>query len=132
MRTNAIRGGVLTLVLLAFACGTAPAPASLSAGQWAGTTAQGAAITFTVTSDEILTDLSIGHRFNGCEGTETFSRLALPTAPNVICIPGPCSGTTSSYRAFAFSSDSVRPGQATAANGLFLPGGRAQGMVHFQ
>jgi hypothetical protein len=95
-------------------------------------TAQGAAITFSVSSDEILTTISVGYNFNGCSGTQVFSDLSVPTAPNVTCIPGPCSGTISSYRAFAYSNGTFGSGPGTTLNGLFLPGGRAQGLVTFQ
>ena len=120
--------------LLAFGCGrnpTSPSSSSLSAGQWHGTTAQGMTITFTVSSDEILRTLSVGHSFNGCSGTQTFSGLHVATAPDVTCIPGPCSGSTTTYRAFAFSSGSRGTGPSTAVNGLFLPGDRAQGIAAF-
>ena len=121
--------------VLAAACNRAPtAPStssSLSVGQWSGTTAQGAAITFGVSSDEILTTISVGYNFNGCSGTQVFSNLNVPTAPNVTCIPGPCSGTISSYRAFAYSNRTLESGPSTTLNGLFLPGGRAQGLVTF-
>ena len=53
--------------VLAAACGrvsTAPSTsASLSVGQWSGTTAQGAAITFVVSADEILTTISVRVQF---------------------------------------------------------------------
>jgi len=120
--------------LLASACGrdpTSPSRLSLSVGQWSGTTAQGMVITFTVSSDEILTTLSVGHSFSGCSGMQTFSNLQVATAPDVICTPGPCSDTTSTYRAFGFSSGSRGTGPSTAVNGLFLPGGRAQGVAAF-
>jgi hypothetical protein len=119
--------------LLASACGdpTSPSRSSLSVGEWNGITAQGTVITFTVSSDEILTTISVGYSFNGCAGTQTFLNLNVPTAPDVTCIPGPCSGTTSTYRAFAYSSGSVRTGPNTTVNGLFLPGNRAQGLVSF-
>lgn len=107
-----------------------PSSSSLSAGQWTGTTSQGMIITFTVSSDEILR-LSVGHSFNGCSGTQTFSDLQVATAPDVTCVPGPCSGTTSTYRAFSFSSGSRGTGPSTAVNGLFLPGHRAQGVAAF-
>src|SRR5687768_6879095 len=116
--------------LLASACGkdpASPSSSSLSVGQWSGTTAQSTVITFTVSSDEILTTLSVGHTFNGCSGMQTFSNLQVATAPDVTCIPGPCSGTISTYRAFGFSSGSRGTGPSTAVNGLFLPGDRAQG-----
>jgi hypothetical protein len=104
-------------------------PASLSVGKWSGTTAQGAAIAFTVSSDEILTAISVGHNFNGCSGTQVFSNLSSSTVPDVICIPGPC--PVSSYRSFFYSSGSREAGPITTLNGLFLPGGRAEGLVHF-
>jgi hypothetical protein len=133
-RTKALLWVGTLVGLLASACGrdpTSPSPSSLSVGQWNGTTAQGMVITFTVSSDEILTTLSVGHSFNGCSGMQTFSNLQVATAPDVICIPGPCSGTTSTYRAFGFSSGSRGTGPSTAVNGLFLPGDRAQGVASF-
>lgn len=133
-RMNAlVRVGTLA-GLLASGCGrnpTSPSSSSLSAGQWHGTTAQGMIITFTVSSDEILRTLSVGHSFNGCSGTQTFSSLQVATAPDVTCIPGPCSGSISTYRAFGFSSGSRGTGPSTVVNGLFLPGGRAQGLAAF-
>lgn len=130
---------VVTLAgLLASGCGGGPTspsplppPASLSVGEWHGTTAQGMAITFTVSSDEVLTTLSIGHSFNGCSGMQTFSSLQIGTAPNVSCVPGPCSGTISTYRSFNFANGSRVTGPGTAVVGLFLPGGRAQGTAAF-
>ena len=109
-----------------------PSPSSLSVGQWSGSTDQGMPITFTVSSDEVLTTLVVGYSFNSCSGTQTFSDLNVPTRPDVVCIPGPCSGTISTYRAFAYSSGSVGTGPSTAVNGLFLLGGRAQGQASFR
>ncbi len=111
---------------------TAPSTSvSLSVGQWSGTTAQGTAISFVVSSDEILTTISVGYNFNGCSGTQVFSNVNVPTAPDVTCIPGSCPGTISSYRAFAYSNGTRGSGPSTTLNGLFLPGGRAQGLVTF-
>ena len=122
--------------VLAAACGrvsTAPSTsASLSVGQWSGTTAQGAAITFVVSADEILTTISVGYNFNGCSGTQVFSNLNVSTAPDITCIPGPCSGAISSYRSLAYSTGARGSGPTTTLNGLFLPGGRAQGVVTFR
>ena len=128
--------GTLAGVLVS-ACGsgsgtTSPSASSLSVGQWSGTTAQGASIAFTVSSDEALTTLAVGYTFNGCSGTQTFVDLNVPTAPNVTCVPGPCSGTISTYRSLAYSSGSRETGPSTTVNGLFLPGGRAQGLVSFR
>jgi hypothetical protein len=138
--TNLWLAGIVLLLAigpagLAAACSRGPtAPStssSLSVGQWSGTTAQGAAITFDVASDEILTAISVGYNFSGCTGTRVFSSLHVATAPDVTCIPGPCSGTISSYRAFAYSDGTRGSGPTTTLNGVFLPGGRAQGLAAF-
>jgi hypothetical protein len=127
--------GTLTGVLAA-ACSSnsgpaSPSASSLSVGQWSGTTAQGALIAFTVSSDEALTTLAVGYNFNGCSGTQTFTDLNVPTAPDVTCVPGPCSGTTSTYRALSYSSGRGT-GPVTTVFGVFLPGGQAQGQVTFR
>jgi len=116
------------------ACGgpTTPSGArSLSVGEWRGTTSQGMPIAFTVSSDETLTTITLGHSFNGCSGSQTFSNLNIPTTRDVICIPGPCSGTTASFRSFSFSDGPRGSGPRTTANGLFLPGNRAEGQAGF-
>ena len=105
---------------------------SLSVGQWSGTTAQGASIAFMVSSDEALRTLSVGYKFNGCSGTQAFTDLNVPTAPEVHCSPGPCSGTELTYRALSFQSGSPGDGPATNVTGVFLPGGRAQGLATFR
>ena len=121
------------LSIIATSCGGSPAApstsSSLSAGQWSGTTAQGAAIAFSVSSDEYLTTISVGYNFNGCVGAQVFSNVHVPTAPNVTCIPGPCPDT--SYRSLHYSGGTRGDGPVTTVNGLFLPGGRAQGLVSF-
>ena len=126
--------GAAFAALLASACGsgaTSPSASSMSAGQWSGTTAQGASIEFTVSSDEIVKTITVGYNFNGCVGTQTFKDLSVPTAPDVVCIPGPCSGPVSNYRAFSYLSGSPLAGPSTSINGLFLPSARAQGLVSF-
>jgi hypothetical protein len=111
---------------------TAPTPAatSLSAGRWSGTTSQGKALTFTVSKEEMLTEISIGYQVNGCSGVQTFADLNVRTAPEVICV-GPCPAGVSSFRQFAYSSGSPGRGPTTAVNGLFLPGNRAEGRASF-
>jgi hypothetical protein len=127
-----LRVGTFAGVLASACSPTSPSGSSLSVGRWSGTTAQGGSIAFTVSSNEALTTIAVGYSFNDCSGTQTFANLNVPTAPNVTCIPGPCSGTTSTYRAFAYSSGAVGTGPSTTINGLFLPGGRAQGQVSFR
>jgi len=137
MRTHAkaLWCGVTLAGVFAVACSdgpTSPSASSLSVGQWSGTTTQGMPIAFTVSSDEAVTTITVGYSFNSCSGTQTFSNLSVPTAPDVNCIPGPCSGPISSYRAFGYENGSVGSGPSTTVNGLFLPGGRAQGQVSFR
>jgi hypothetical protein len=107
-----------------------PRAASLSVGEWNGTTSQGMPIAFSVSEDEMVTTITLGHRFNGCSGSETFSDLNVRSAPDLTCIPGPCSGRLASYRAFGFA-DGPSSGPRTQINGLFLPGDRAQGQASF-
>jgi hypothetical protein len=124
-------GGLLASACSRTTAAPSPASSSLSVGQWTGTTTQGTPITFTVSSDEILTKISIAYNFNGCSGIQTFADLNVPTAPNIICVPGPCSDTLSGYRAFAYSSGSAATGSNTSINGLFLPLNQAQGQASF-
>lgn len=121
---------------LSGACGGPASPSatnqSLTIGEWSGTTSQGMPIAFSVSQDEKVTTLTLGYRFNSCSGTQTFSNLSLPTAPDVTCVPGPCPTTVSSYRAFSFTDGSRLNGQPiTSVNGLFLPGNRAEGQAGF-
>lgn len=112
---------------------TSPSTAvpSLATGQWSGTTSQGMPIVFSVSSDEKVTTITIGYSFNGCSGSQTFSGLDVRTAPDVTCIPGPCSGPISSYRAFSYSSSGPIDGPRTSVNGLFVSANRAEGQVGF-
>jgi hypothetical protein len=103
----------------------------MSVGEWSGTTSQGMPISFTVAPNETVTTITVGYNFNGCSGSQTFSDLSVPTAPNLTCIPGPCSGVAESYRAFGYSAGSPAGGPYTQINGLFLPGDRATGQAVF-
>ncbi|HEU4617531.1 MAG TPA: hypothetical protein VFV10_05785 [Gammaproteobacteria bacterium] len=103
----------------------------MSAGEWSGSTSQGMPIAVSVSSEETLTTITVGYRFNGCSGSETFSDLQVATAPALTCIPGPCARVPASYRAFTYSETPTQNGVSTTVTGLFLPGGRAEGVVHF-
>jgi hypothetical protein len=55
-------------ILIGCACAP-PRPTPLDfAGDWAGTTSQGRAITFTVSSDLVITRLSVDYAFGECTG----------------------------------------------------------------
>src|SRR5262245_49493042 len=128
--------GFSLVVTVAAACSspTAPTPAvtSRTAGQWSGTTSQGLPIGFSVSADEILTEITIGYRVNGCSGSQTFSNLSVRTAPEVFCMPAPCPANVTSYRAFGYSSRTSISGPGIDINGLFLPGNRAEGQANFR
>jgi hypothetical protein len=120
------------LCVLAAACrsGTSPSSSGL-AGEWSGTTSQGRLIAFSISQDEKVTSITIGHDFNGCSGVQTFANLNLATSPTVFCIPEPCPPAVTSYRAFNFTSGE-RNGPLISINALFLSSRRAEGTVGFR
>jgi hypothetical protein len=128
--------GVLVIVScsLLSACNSA-APTSLSyAGEWSGTTTQGVPISFTISSDDRLTSISLAHNFNGCSGSQTFANLNLPIAMDIPCQPGPCPAPLSSYRGFFYTDNPTtlddRP--ATFVTGHFSRLTLASGAVGFR
>jgi len=61
-------------ILIGCACAPPPRPTPLDfSGDWAGTTSQGRPITFTVSSDLVITRLSIDYAFGACTGSVTVS-----------------------------------------------------------
>jgi hypothetical protein len=132
MKIAATRLSVIAACALVAACreSAAPTPAGY-AGQWSGTTAQGRPISFTI-AGEAVTTLTVGHDFNGCSGSQTFSGLSLSIVPNVICPTGPCPPSLSSYRAFGYGSGGPIDGPSLAVNAVFLSMDRAEGTVNFR
>ena len=123
---------VIAFCALMSACNNPNGPGRDShEGQWTGTTAQGKAVTFTISSDENVTSITIGHEFNGCSGTQTFSSLSLSIAPDVRCIPAPCPNQLSSYRAFSYLSGNPIEGPATSLNAVFTSAERVEGLANF-
>ena len=123
------RAPLLACCALLGACNNPSGPSGISyAGQWTGMTTQGRTVTFTISSEEQVTDITVGHEFNGCAGTQTFSGLSLSIAPQIMCIPAPCSSHLTSYRAFGYGSGNPVEGPATSLNALFTTAGRAEGM----
>jgi hypothetical protein len=88
-------------------------------------------IDFSVSADERVTTITIGYSFNACSGSHTFANLDLRTAPDVTCLPGPCPGAVSPYRAFAYASSGPIDGLRTTVNGLFVAPDRAEGQATF-
>jgi hypothetical protein len=123
----------VALFALTVACESSTAPSSDGyAGQWNGTTAQGRAITFTISAAEAVTTITIGHEFNGCSGSQTFSGLSLSIAPQVQCIPGPCPSSVSSFRSFHYAAGDRLDGPSTDLNALFVSNARAEGTLNFR
>lgn len=90
-------------------------------------------IAFTVSAEERVTSIAFGYRFNGCEGSKTYSNLSLETVPQVICVPGPCGDRLSSYRRFNYGEGHPLEGSSTIVNGLFVVNGaRAEGPINFR
>lgn len=81
------RTHISTLVLIATSCilstgcgaasSTAPGPVG-QAGEWRGTTFQGRPISFSVSSQQQVTAVSLGYQIDTCSGVETFSGLTVP------------------------------------------------------
>jgi hypothetical protein len=101
-------------------------------GEWSGMTAQGKPISFTISASEAVTTITVGHEFNGCSGTQTFSSLNIGIKPDVQCIPGPCPASIQSYRAFGYAAGDRLEGPSTDINGLFPSTVRAEGLVNFR
>jgi hypothetical protein len=135
-RTAARLVAAVSVVVLTAACGDhndgpAAPTARLRPGEWAGVTAQGSPIRFTVSNDEKVTALTIGYNFSGCSGSHSFSDLSLETRPDVTCIPGPCSQSILSFRQFAYGSGSPFE-QSFQLNGIFPANDRSEGSVTFR
>lgn len=86
---------LLTVCLIGTACGgrepTAPTPSNGFAGRWSGTvvvgpllapgtgvsTFQNQPLSFTVSGDQRVTDLSIGYSFRACSGVKTLTGISI-------------------------------------------------------
>jgi hypothetical protein len=133
MKAGGHYGLLIALSALTTACDQSIlAPDGNYTGQWSGTTVQGTAITFTVSADERVTTITLGHDFNGCSGSETFSGLSLNIKPDVECIPGVCPPGVSSYRSFGYMAGNPVQGPSTQIDALFLSTERAAGSVNFR
>jgi hypothetical protein len=114
----------------ACAAGSVTAPVALQrtyTGEWTGTTSQGARIVFSVSAENVVTSIAIGHDFNGCRDTDTFSGLSL-----AIGEPG-LSGRvpTPSSPAFGFGSGSPEAPDFVQVLGQFTSRQAAHGTVTF-
>jgi hypothetical protein len=133
MKARGSQSLVIVLCAVACACNNPAAPASAAySGQWSGTTVQGKSIAFTISSDELVTAITLEHDFNGCSGSQMLANLSQKIAPNVTCIPAPCPASVLSYRAFGYATGNPVEGPSTEIHGLFLSTTRAEGTVNFR
>jgi hypothetical protein len=126
---------MIAFCALLSACGSPSSPSASQAnyeGQWSGTTAQGRPVTFTISSDQNVTTLTVGHEFNGCSGSQTFSSISVSIVPQLQCIPAPCSNQLMSYRAFHYSVGTSLEGPGTTVNAVFISADRAEGLISFR
>ena len=77
---------ILTMVALlcvSSSCGdsTPTSPSNVGyAGQWSGTVLQGGSVSFTVSPEQRVTNITVSYSLSGCSGSTTFSGLALEIA----------------------------------------------------
>ena len=130
-------GYVLRVVFLvgmwttsACSSGSVTAPDGLErtyTGEWTGATSQGTAITFSVSALNIVTSIAIGHDFNGCRDTQTFSNLSVDIGES--SLPGRMS--TPSNPGFGFGSGSPEAPNFVQVTGQFTSSQSANGTVTF-
>lgn len=96
-------------------------------GEWAGTTSQGTAIAFSVSAENIVTSITIGHDFNGCRDTRTFPSLSLIVGESGL--PGRV--PTPSNPGFGFGSGSPEAPNFVQVTGQFTSSQAANGTVAF-
>jgi hypothetical protein len=107
---------------------TAPdGPGTNFTGQWSGSTSQGASIAFSVSADQTVTAITVGHDFNACRGTETFSSLSLDIAESGFLRRVPIPSTPG----FGFGSGSPEGPNFTQVTGMFTSSQAASGTVTF-
>ena len=126
MRVRMAKGPLLLTLAAGFllgACGgsgspTGPGPATpgapASAEEYSGRTFQQQPISFTVSSEQKVTAVSVGYVFSGCSGVETLSGLD--------------HAVTSSFAQFG---STLPDGRGIMVTIVFLPGGVASGGVVF-
>src|SRR5688572_13683671 len=131
------RGYVLRVLFLigmwsttACSSGSVTAPGGLErayTGEWTGATSQGTTITFSVSALNIVTSITIGHNFNGCRDTQTFSSLSLGIGESGL--PGRV--PTPSNSGFGFGSGSPEAPNFVQVTGQFTSSQSANGTVTF-
>jgi hypothetical protein len=125
---------IVALCAIASACSndgvTTPTPSASSyAGEWSGTTSQGAPISFSVSADQVVTSITVGHRFNGCSGSNTFANLSLTIATTQL--PFPPRVPTPDSSGFGYGSGPPEEANYTQVLGNFPSAQASTGSVAF-
>ena len=115
---------------MACCSGSVTAPDGLErayTGEWTGATSQGTTITFSVSAPSIVTTITIGHSFNGCRDTQTFSDLSVGIGESGFPgrMPRP------SNPGFGFGSGSPEAPNFVQVTGQFTSSQAANGTVTF-
>lgn len=124
---------IVALCAGASACGvhgvTTPTASDASyAGEWSGTTSQGAPIVFSVSAEQAVTSITVGYRFNGCSGSNTFANLSLALAGQS---PFPGRQPTAVSPGFGYGSGSPEGANYTQVEGSFASGQTSTGTLAF-
>lgn len=102
-------------------------PGSSFTGEWSGTTSQGVPISFTVSADQTVTSITVGYRFNGCTGSNTFSNLSLRIGDS----PFPPRVPTPGSAGFGYGSGPPDGANYTQVQGTFTSNQASTGSVVF-
>ena len=123
------RFSATALCILGAACQSPTTPTTY-AGEWSGTTAQNRPIAFTVSFAEIVTTITVGHDFNGCSASATFTdlRVNLRLAERQSVAGGP---PVPSFN-IGFGDPDSPDGPDTRIYVLFPSTARAEGKVNFR
>ena|SRR5687768_12713263 len=113
---------------------TTPSPGSPARydGQWSGATFQRMTIAFSVSSDQKVTAISVGYRFDNCAGEKTFTNLnqdiGYASTPPIGSPRGP---STARDPAFYYASAPFTQPDHTQIYGSFTSSTTANGYVVF-
>ena len=121
---------VAAVCLAACGCGatSSTAPDSSYTGEWTGTTSQGVPISFGVSAEQTVTFITVGYRFGGCDGSNTFSNLSLAIGQSPFPPRQPTPGNAA---VFGYGSGSPESANYTQVQGSFTSGQTSSGSLTF-
>ena len=112
-------GALLALLSCGSSSPTGPSPEpSGYAGRWTGATLQGAPISFTVSSAERVTSITVSYNLNGCSGLLTFDGLSLAIETLIRPPENPSVGPFENQR-FSYASGTPNEANFIGVTGAF-------------